>query len=210
VNGGAAYSIYKNGGTATLASGDVQANHWVSAIFDSNNHWQLEGQLGQVNATQVNGAAVPASKARLASDGSGHVVAAANTLGCLDGYDHLPCVVYAQSNVSESAQTGSYTTVWTTASAGTYRITGYIYGTTASSTAYSVSHYVKATQTGQSSGNGYLVASAQLGTSISSGSAFAYVFPLNAGTAVQTESLTASGSNTGGVWSRAIVVERIQ
>jgi hypothetical protein len=159
---------------------------------------------------QVNGAALPVSKARLASDASGHIVAAANTLGCLDGYDHLPCTVFAQSNVSESTPTGSYATVWTSTYAGTYRITGYIYGTTASSTAYSVSNYVKATQTGQSSGNGYMVASAQIGTSISSGSAYAYVFPLAASIAVQGESLTSSGTNTGGVWSHAIVVERLQ
>jgi hypothetical protein len=54
------------------------------------------------------------------------------------------------------------------------------------------------------------VASAQIGTTISSGSAYAYVFPLAAGTAVQTESLLSSGTNTGGVWSHAIIVERLQ
>ena len=159
---------------------------------------------------QINGAAIPVSKARLATDASGHIVAGANMLGCLDGYDHLPCTVFVQTNISESSPTGSYSTVWTSTYAGTYRITGYIFGTTASSTAYSVSHYVKATQAGQSSGNGYLVASAQIGTSISSGSAYVNVFPLNASTAVQTESLTASGTNTGGAWSRAIIVERLQ
>jgi hypothetical protein len=54
VNGGSAYPIYKNGGTSLLASGDLQPNHWASLILDSNNHWQIEGQLGQVIATQVN------------------------------------------------------------------------------------------------------------------------------------------------------------
>ena len=170
----------------------------------------LSGNYPGPPVARINGVAVPASKAQLASDGSGHVVAGANALGCIDGYDHLPCTVFVQTNVSESTPTGAYSTAWTSTNAGTYRITGYVYGTTASSTAYSVSNYVKATQTGQSSGNGYLVASAQIGTSISSGSAFAYVFPLNAGTAVQAESLTASGSNTGGTWSRAIIVERLQ
>jgi hypothetical protein len=76
VNGGTAYTIYKNGGMATLASGDVQANHWVSAIFDSNNHWQLEGQLGQVNATQVNGGSLPTSAKALATNSSGQPIAA--------------------------------------------------------------------------------------------------------------------------------------
>ena len=209
---------------AALVSGDIPANGanttgtaaglsstLTAAMFPS-----LSGDVtntaGSLSMTvkAVNGVAIPASKARLASDASGHIVAAANTLGCLDGFDHLPCVVYAQSNVSESTPTGSYGTVWTSTYAGTYRITGYIYGTTASSTAYTVSNYVKATQNGQSSGNGYMVASAQIGTTISSGSAYAYVFPLAASTAVQTESLLSSGTNTGGVWSHAIIVERLQ
>ncbi len=56
INGGSAYTIYKNGGTLTLASGDLQANHWVSAIFDSSNHWQLEGQLGNTTATGLSAA----------------------------------------------------------------------------------------------------------------------------------------------------------
>jgi hypothetical protein len=55
VNGSAADLIYKNGGSLTLASGDLQANHWISAILDSSSHWQLEGQLGNANATQING-----------------------------------------------------------------------------------------------------------------------------------------------------------
>lgn len=61
VNSTSAYTIYKNGGTATLASGDLQSNHWISAILDSSNHWQLEGQLGQVNASEINGNTFPAS-----------------------------------------------------------------------------------------------------------------------------------------------------
>jgi hypothetical protein len=74
VNGGSAYTIYKNGGTLTLSSGDLQPNHWVSAILDSNNHWQLEGQLGNVNATQINGGSSPASAMVLATNSSGQLV----------------------------------------------------------------------------------------------------------------------------------------
>jgi hypothetical protein len=209
-------SIVGTSDTQTLTNKSIAASEINSGTMSCS---QMPALTGDATSTagacattvaQVNGAAVPVSKARLASDASGHIVAAANTLGCLDGYDHLPCTVFDQTNISESSPTGSYATVWTSTNAGTYRITGYIYGTTASSTAYSVSNYVKATQTGQSSGNGYLVASAQIGTSISSGSAYVYVFPLNASTAVQTESLTGSGSNTGGAWSRAIIIERLQ
>lgn len=53
VNGTSAYPVYKNGGTALLVGADLQPNHWVSVILDSSNRWQIEGQLGQVIATQV-------------------------------------------------------------------------------------------------------------------------------------------------------------
>ena len=159
-------------------------------------------------AGQVNGAAPPTSAARLATNSSGQIVAAANTLGCLDGYDHLPCTVYVQSTISESSPTGTYATAWTSAYAGLYRVTGITYGTTASSTAYTVTSYVKALNTGGSA-NGYTVATAQIGTSISSGNVYPTLFNLAAGVPVQTES-AGSGTNTGGVWSRGIVIERLQ
>ena len=75
VNGGPADTIYKNGGALTLASGDLQLNHWVSAILDSNNHWQLEGQLGNVNATQINGGSAPTNAMALSTNSSGQLVA---------------------------------------------------------------------------------------------------------------------------------------
>jgi hypothetical protein len=75
VNGGPADTIYKNGGALTLASGDLQLNHWVSAILDSNNDWQLEGQLGNVNATQINGGSAPASAMALSTNSSSQLVA---------------------------------------------------------------------------------------------------------------------------------------
>ena len=59
VNGGSAATIYKNVTSSTLLAGDLAANHWVSATLDSNSHWQLEGQLGNASATQVNGGSVP-------------------------------------------------------------------------------------------------------------------------------------------------------
>ena len=60
VNGGAALTIKKWGKTSNLASGDLQAGHWISATYDGT-YIQSEGQLGNANATQVNGASLPTS-----------------------------------------------------------------------------------------------------------------------------------------------------
>jgi len=200
----------------TPASGSVQVA-WAAIRPFQGDYNGYQPAHGGVNSdiTSLTGLTTPLT---LAQGGTGNTTGnaptatklASNMLGCVDGWDHLPCTVYDQTMLSETAPTGSYTTAWTAASAGVYRVTGYIYGTSASSTAYSVSTYVKATNSGQSAGNGYLVATAQIGTSVSSGNAYSIVFNLAAGATVQTESLTASGSQTGGGWNRAIVVERLQ
>ncbi len=134
-----------------------------------------------------------------------------NTLGCLDGYDHLPCTVYVQSPLSETSPSGSYATIFTTSAAAQYQVNCYIYGTTASSTAYSIYQYVHAQQTGAPVAPGINVGSAIIGTSINAGSnPYQVNFLLPAGATIQTESATASGSNTGGVWSRGCTVVRMQ
>ncbi len=46
--------IKKWGGSGTLIANDLLAGHWVSATFDGT-YWQLEGQFGNANATQING-----------------------------------------------------------------------------------------------------------------------------------------------------------
>jgi hypothetical protein len=74
VNGAGATTIYKWGNTSALAAGDLQAGHWISATYDGS-HWQLEGQLGNANATQVNSASLPASANVLSTNASSQVVA---------------------------------------------------------------------------------------------------------------------------------------
>ena len=58
VNGATAATIVKWGGSGTLIAGDLLANHWIRATFDGT-YWQLEGQLGNANATQIKGVAAP-------------------------------------------------------------------------------------------------------------------------------------------------------
>ena len=93
------------------------------------------------------------------------MTAAANTLGCLDGYDHLPCTVYNQTLVSEQAGTGVYATVYTTTAAGVYEIMGYTYSTvcgTSSAGNMTATQYVKATETGSTGASGATVSSWQV------------------------------------------------
>jgi len=78
VNGAAAATIKKWGNSSSLAANDVLAGHWISATYDGTN-WQLEGQLGNANATEINGGAVPASAAVIATNSGGQPVGAATT-----------------------------------------------------------------------------------------------------------------------------------
>jgi len=57
VNGATAASIKKWGGGTNLIADDLLAGNWISATFDGT-YWQLEGQLGNANATQINGTAI--------------------------------------------------------------------------------------------------------------------------------------------------------
>jgi hypothetical protein len=78
VNGAAAATIKKWGNSSSLAANDVLAGHWISATYDGS-YWQLEGQLGNANATQINGGAVPASATAIGTNSSGQPVSAATT-----------------------------------------------------------------------------------------------------------------------------------
>jgi hypothetical protein len=72
---------------------------------------------------QINGSPLSASNLSNGTIGSGRVVLANSTLGCLDGYDHLPCVV---AQVSLSGQTNAIapagTQFFTVPASGEYQI----------------------------------------------------------------------------------------
>jgi hypothetical protein len=71
----------------------------------------LSGSYPNPTVHQVNGAAVALSAAVTSTNSSGQITAAANTLGCLSGWDHLPCPVNITQVTGETAATASYTTV---------------------------------------------------------------------------------------------------
>jgi hypothetical protein len=134
---------------------------------------------------------------------------ASNTLGCLDGWDHLPCTVYIMTPASESAVTGSYATAFTTSAAGIYRITGDVYPTTAGSAGYTVSLLVKQQQLSGDAAHSLAIASAAVGTSPGWNVPAPLTLDLASGIAIQWET-TGSGTNTGSVWNIFVVIERIQ
>jgi hypothetical protein len=57
VNGATAATFKKWGGSGNLIANDLLAGHWISATFDGT-YWQLEGQLGNANATELNGTSI--------------------------------------------------------------------------------------------------------------------------------------------------------
>ncbi len=59
VNGATAATFKKWGGAGNLIANDLLAGHWISATFDGT-YWQLEGQLGNANATELNGTTISA------------------------------------------------------------------------------------------------------------------------------------------------------
>ncbi len=72
---------------------------------------------------QIGGTQIAASNLSNGTLGSGAVVLAANTMGCLDGYDHLPCVVAKSNLTGQTAALGAPgTQFYTVTASGLYRI----------------------------------------------------------------------------------------
>jgi hypothetical protein len=141
----------------------------------------------------------------------GSPVKATNAYGCLDGYDHLPCVVYNSPVITESSTT-STTAIYTTTAAGWYRLSGSIYATAASSTAYTVYQVISTTPAGLAGSFYPIVGEAIIGTSGSISASFELspVANLASGVVISAGSSTASGTNTGGSWLRFLSIERIK
>jgi hypothetical protein len=169
----------------------------------------LSGTEPGCSVVKVNGGAPPTSDNVGGWNSSGQPVAAPNTYGCLDGFDHLPCTVYEMGLTSQSAVTGSYATAFTTSAAGFYRIHGNVYATTTSTTSYIVSLLVKQSQISNVASHGLAVASATIGTGEGWNNGQLITQNLASSTAIQWET-TGSGTNTGGVWRIDLSVERIK
>jgi hypothetical protein len=195
------------------AIGSTAVANATSATSATSFTGSLSGDVtGTQSATtvgKINGGSVPASAKVLATNSSSQPVAASNTLGCLDGWDHLPCTVYEMGVTSESAVTGAYATAYTTPAAGVYRVSGNVYPTADGTTSYTVSLAVKQQQTGGDASHSLTIASASVGTGAGWNLPAALTLDLASNVAVTWET-SGSGTNTGSVWNVDLIIERIK
>lgn len=121
-----------------------------------------------------------------------------------------PCTVYQSGVVSASSLT-TYATVFTTSVQGVYVLNCNIYATTASSTAFVINldysaHLLNAA--GNSTG---LCSSSTIGiTAIPLWNTTNLTGILAPGVTIQIGTYVGSGSNTGGAWNYAVIIERLQ
>jgi hypothetical protein len=88
--------------------------------------------IGTVSGVPVFSSGVPAFTAPVGLSG-GSPVKATNTYGCVDGYDHTPCIVATQAYTGLTANAGSYTLLTPSAN-GWYRVSCYTVVATAATT----------------------------------------------------------------------------
>jgi hypothetical protein len=195
-------------GAVILPTG-ASGNTLGTAAMQPTSAFDAAGAASTAQST-AEAASDPAGSASTAlTTAESYAVHKTNTLGCIDGYDHLPCVVYEMGLTSQSTVTGSYATAYTTPAAGVYRISGNVYATTQSTTAYTVTVMVKEAQTGSVTSHGLGVDSATIGTSESWNNTTAIVQNLNSGVNIAWET-SGSGTNTSGVWNFDLIIERIK
>jgi hypothetical protein len=131
-----------------------------------------------------------------------------NTLGCVDGYDHLPCTVYHMGLTTGLTACTGYANAYETTAAGLYRITGNLYATATSTTSLSVTLLVKEGQISSVTSHGLSVASATIGTSDAWNNATLLEQNIPASTYITWET-SCTGTNTNGAWSLDLLVERV-
>lgn len=119
-------------------------------------------------------------------------------------------VVYSNVATGKTAAVAS-ATVFTTSAAGTYRVSGQVWPTTLSSAAWVVVPTMTCTQNGGTGANTYYVGNeVSIGTSYgNTANVSSEIVYLASGATIGIGVQTISGSNTAGVYSYAITIERL-
>lgn len=205
--GTAAMSATSDFDASGAASTALSTAETYSANASNLSRGSVSASLLPAATTSTQGAVILPSGA--SSSTLGPAVKAGNTYGCLDGYDHLPCVVYEMGLTSESAATGSYATAYTTTASGVYRITGNVYATTQASGTLTVTLQCKEAQISGVTSHGLGVGSATIGSTESWNVSPQLVQNIASGVNIQWETVS-SGSGTGGVWNIDLIIERVK
>jgi hypothetical protein len=122
----------------------------------------------------------------------------------------VPVVVYANVTTALNAPVAN-STVFTTTAVGYYRISGSVWPTTLSSSAWVIYPVTAVTPNGAASSTTSAIGSetqlsAPYSFPVSVGSSMFY---LASGATIGISTVTLSGSNTGGVYSLAVTIERL-
>ncbi len=119
-------------------------------------------------------------------------------------------VVYLVATPSNTAAVAN-ATVFATGAAGYYRISGQVWPTTLSSSAWTIYPACTTTPNGATGANTYAIGDViQLGTTFATTvNAASQIFYLGNGAAIGISTATNSGSNTGGVYSYCVTIERL-
>jgi hypothetical protein len=120
----------------------------------------------------------------------------------------VPVVVYTNIATGQTV-TFAATTVFTTTAIGWYRIQGTLWPTTVSTTAWTVNLDVTSRNNGATAATAQLLQQVVLGTTFAPGNTNNAVYYLPSGATIQMSVVNVSGSNTSGVYSYAVTIERL-
>lgn len=120
-----------------------------------------------------------------------------------------PTAVAYKILTGQNAASGAYATVYTTLTAGFYRINGSIYATTVSSTSWNVELAAQLTNNGGAVASSWEVAACNLDTLAGGQPISSPLAYLPAGATIQIGTFTLTGSNTSGVFSYAVCIEQV-
>ena len=194
-----------------VSSGSFSAAYFAagSILTDASNGatWSVTG----ANGTWVANPMVPTPGATDNSNKAADTAFVASQI--VDGTpaaNSIPKVVYTHTGTGNSSASAAYATVYTTLSAGIFRVSASIYPTTLSTGAWTVEVAAQVTQNGATGAEGDELVAAPIGTSFGSETtSLPRIYNLPSSATIGIGTFTTAGSNTGGVFTYAVTIERL-